>query len=220
MMRRRINNSGALALVALFAGLAGSSYAAGVLPLPPTSVGTGQLKPGAATAAKIAAGAVTAPAVRDGSLLRGDLAASAFAGPAGPVGGAGQPGPPGALGPTGAAGRAGATGARGRRGAAGAKGPTGDPGQDPSGVPDEVFSAAFIHVDPNAEQTGTLACPEDMRVLSGGPSNLSIILGGKANPLTLVVSEPNAAGTGWIVTMKAGAKPSDFNIEASCARVN
>jgi hypothetical protein len=57
-----------------------------------------------------------------------------------------------------------------------------------------------------------------MRVLSGGPSSVSI---GPGPPrLTLVTSEPNQAGTGWIVTMRAGAQVDDFQVEAICAFVD
>ena len=90
MGRSRINRSGALAIMALVAALASSSYAASVRSLPRASVGSIQLKRGAATAAKIATGAVSSHAVRDGTLLRGDLAAGQTVGPAGPVGSAGS----------------------------------------------------------------------------------------------------------------------------------
>jgi len=80
-MLGHVNRSGALAIVALVASLASSSYAAGVVLLPPASVGSTQLTGGAVTAGKIAAGAATTRAVRDGTLLRGDLAAAASADP-------------------------------------------------------------------------------------------------------------------------------------------
>jgi hypothetical protein len=57
-----------------------------------------------------------------------------------------------------------------------------------------------------------------MRVLSGSPSSVSI---GPGRPrLTLATSEPNQAGTGWIVTMRAGAQVDDFQVEAICAFVD
>jgi hypothetical protein len=51
-MLGHVNRSGALAIVALVASLASSSYAAGVVLLPPASVGSTQLTGGAVTAAK------------------------------------------------------------------------------------------------------------------------------------------------------------------------
>lgn len=99
-MFSRVNRSGALAAVALVASLASSSYAAVVLPMPGGSVGSFQLKRGAVGAVKIATGAVTGRAVRDGTLLRGDLVPDVSAGPAGPVGSPGPTGAPGERGAT------------------------------------------------------------------------------------------------------------------------
>lgn len=215
-MPRRVNTTGVLAVVALVASLTSSSYAAGVL-APASSVGSTQLKHGAATSAKIAPGAVTTRAVHDGTLLRGDLAAGASVGPAGPAGSAGQTGAPGARGTTGAVGSIGLRGQLGPAGAAGPKGSTGDPGLPHDQSYGEVFMLGSVDVAANGEQTGTLECPSGMRVLSGSPE---LFIGAQSADLTLVASEPNAAGTGWVVTMKAGALPSGFQIEATCAFVD
>jgi hypothetical protein len=57
-----------------------------------------------------------------------------------------------------------------------------------------------------------------MRVLSG---SLSGVTTGPGTPrLTVVTSEPNQAGTGWIVTVRAGAQAADFQVEAVCAFVD
>jgi hypothetical protein len=196
-MLGHVNRSGALAIVALVASLASSSYAAGVVLLPPASVGSTQLKGGAVTAAKIAAAAATTRAVRDGTLLRGDLAAAASAGPAGAGGSAGHAGAPGAsgaAGPAGPTGPSGLTGARGPAGIAGAKGATGDQGSAPQPSYFTVGTLGNVFVAANDESTGTISCPAGMRVLSGSPSSVSI---GPGRPrLTLVTSEPNQAGHG------------------------
>ena len=185
---------------------------------PPASVGSPQLERGAVTTAKIAAGAATTRAVRDGTLLRGDLAAEAAGRPAGAVGPAGQAGAPGAGGTTGVAGPTGLTGARGPAGIAGAKGPTGDQGSAPQPSYSVVGTLGNVFVAANDESTGTISCPAGMRVLSGSPSSMPI---GPGSPrLTVVTSEPNQAGTGWIVTMRAGAQAADFQVEAICAVID
>lgn len=91
----------AVAYVALFLALGGTSYAA--LSLPANSVGERQIKARAVTASKIASNAVTSSSVRDGSLRArdfrtGDLPRGAQ-GPAGPAGAAGPAGPQGPAGP-------------------------------------------------------------------------------------------------------------------------
>ena len=92
-MLGHVNRSGALAVIALIASLASSSYAAGLLAVPPASVGSSQLTRGAVSAAKIAPGAVTTGAVHDGTLVRGDLSAAWSKGPVGALGPAGPAGP-------------------------------------------------------------------------------------------------------------------------------
>ena len=216
-MFARMNRTGALAVVALVASLTGSSYAAGVL-APTASVGARQLKRSAATAPKIAAGAVTARAVRFHTLLRGDLAPGVAVGPAGTDGPGGSTGAPGAHGTAGAVGQIGLRGPLGPAGAAGPKGATGDPGRAPEDSYIGDFTIGDIGVPANGEQTATGTCPEGMRVLSGAPSGL--LIGASPPRLTLVASEPNAAGTGWTVTMQAGAVASQFQIEFVCAFVD
>jgi hypothetical protein len=117
----------------------------------------------------------------------------------------------GMVGPTGL------TGARGPAGTAGVKGATGDQGSAPR---PSFFSVGTgnVFVAANDESTGTIPCPAGMRVLSGGPSAVAIAPGPPR--LTVVASEPDPAGTGWIVTMRAGAQEADFQVQAICALVD
>ena len=220
-MLRRVNRSGALAVAALLTALASSSFAAGVLPLSAASVAGTQLKGGAVTAVKIAAGAASSRAVRDGTLLRRNIAPTASLGPTGPLGSIGQTGAAGQRGPVGPVGARGPTGPRGPAGAPGSKGATGVRGAAP--IPQHYFvftHPGFIHIPANAEQTATLACPEGTRVISGGPTDDFVIAGAPVRPHTLMASVPNAAGTGWVVTIKAGATAYDLEIGATCIAVD
>lgn len=84
----------AVAYVALFVALGGTSYAA--VTLQAGSVGTVQLADKAVTRAKLAANAITSSKVRNGSLTVRDFRAGSI-----PAGGKGDPGPTGAAGPKG-----------------------------------------------------------------------------------------------------------------------
>jgi hypothetical protein len=108
IVRRRPSPATIIALVALFAALSGTSYAAATKLIGKNTVGSAQ--------------------VVNGSLQTADLSARARAalkGNRGPAGAAGAQGAAGPIGATGAAGAAGATGAVGATGPSGATGPAG-----------------------------------------------------------------------------------------------
>jgi hypothetical protein len=100
-----------IACIALFVALSGTAYA--VVALPPSSVGTRELKNRAVTMKKIAPTAVNA--------LKGSRGAQ---GPAGPAGSAGPAGPAGQRGPAGPAGQRGPAGPAGPQGQQGPIGPS------------------------------------------------------------------------------------------------
>ena len=112
----------AVAYLALFVALGGTSWAA--VNLPRNSVGTTQLKRGAVASSDLRANAVTSQKVRDGSLTPADFARGVLGG----TGSSGVAGSPGAAGPQGPAGPAGAQGAPGATGPTGPGGPTGPAG--------------------------------------------------------------------------------------------
>ncbi len=123
--RRRLGEhirGSAVAYVALFVALGGTSYAA--IKLPAGSVGTTQLKKGAVTPTKLSKGIRDQLAAKT-TPVTGQVGA---AGPAGVTGATGQTGAAGAAGQTGATGAAGVPGANGATGAVGAKGATGATG--------------------------------------------------------------------------------------------
>ncbi len=88
--------SNAIALLALFVALGGTSYAA--LALPANSVGTKQLRNGAVTAAKVRKGSLLAKDFRAGQLPRGPRGLTGPQGAPGQQGLKGDPGTPGAPG--------------------------------------------------------------------------------------------------------------------------
>ena len=110
-LRRHLTYANVVASLALFLALGGAAFAA--TQLPRNSVGTGQLKPEAVTAGKIAK--------KTRNQLKGDRGAT---GPAGPQGKTGKQGPKGAA---------------GAKGATGATGPKGANGTDGTGPAFEVF---------------------------------------------------------------------------------
>jgi hypothetical protein len=116
--------SNAVAYVALFVALGGSSYAA--VRLAPNSVTSRAIAKGAVTNAKLAKSAVTSNSVKNGSLASSDFKPGAvLKGLKGDTGNSGNQGGPGL---------SGIPGLRGETGAAGAQGPAGHDGSASIGL--------------------------------------------------------------------------------------
>jgi cytochrome c1 len=98
----RPSTSMAVALIALFVALGGTSFATVSAAFPPNSVGTKQIKDNSVTRAKIGHESITSVLVKDGGLLAKDFAAGQL--PSGPAGPAGPQGPKGDKGDTGSTG--------------------------------------------------------------------------------------------------------------------
>ena len=108
---RRPSPAMGVALLALFIGLSGTSFAAVRDFLPQNSVGTTQLKNDSVTRAKIAHHSITSVLIKPGGLTASDFAAGQLpAGPKGATGPAGPAGVPGAKGDKGDQGPAGVVG--------------------------------------------------------------------------------------------------------------
>jgi hypothetical protein len=100
--RRRLTFSNVTAGCALFIALGGTSYAA--LTLPRNSVGSGQLRKGAVTSAKVRDRSLTAADFKPGTLRAGERGAAGERGraaPQGPKRDTGPVGPAGSTGPRG-----------------------------------------------------------------------------------------------------------------------
>ncbi len=103
MMLRRPSPSMAVALLALFVALGGTSYATAEMIVPNDSVGTAQIKNDSVTRAKLAHHSITSVLIKPGALLASDFAAGQLpAGPQGPVGPQGAKGDKGDKGDAGA----------------------------------------------------------------------------------------------------------------------
>ena len=194
----RRHHASALSLTALAITAGGTAYAA--INVPPSSVGTAQLRTAAVTNTRLATGAVGTSAVTAGSLGRSDLAPGALDGLIGSHGG------PGPAGPTGIPGPQGQQGPRGSRGPAG---PRGDAG--PAGIPNTIKGppgptgatgfTGNTRYQVNQEQESIFGeqdvvarCFEGAQPLDGGPINVGPkvkIIG--SHPL------PPDQGSGWLV---------------------
>ncbi len=183
-----------VALVALGISAGGTAYASGVL-LPPASVGSVQLKPGAVTGPKLAANSITAKAVKRGTLVRADFKAGQL--PSGQPGRVGPAGAPGAVGPTGPPGSEGRIGPTGRPGPTGPTGPPGAKGDRGSQGPRALSGYQVVHVDSvpmdQTLKTITLDCPPDTLVLGGGQAKSSDLI-------DIQDAEPSGDHRSWTVT--------------------
>jgi hypothetical protein len=147
---RRVSPSMIVACVALFAALAGTGYAAGVLPA--GSVGTPQLR----------ADAVVSSKVKDHSLLKEDFKAGQL--PAGQQGAAGLQGAAGPQGPQGPAGPAGPQGPQGPQGSQGSQG-----SQGPAGFASLTYvTADFGPFPAHTQYGGEASCTGGQHAIGGG----------------------------------------------------
>jgi Collagen triple helix repeat (20 copies) len=219
----RRNRGAALAWLALFASIAGTSYAATALPR--GSVGAAQIRTRAVTATKLASRSVTAASVVPGTLTLGDLAAgqSLVATP-GAAGGVGVAGVRGLDGPVGLAGSAGAIGARGPAGvrgaagpagAVGSNGPTGDAGTAGVQTVVQVFQGDTVSAGHSV--TLDVLCPTGMQVISGGWGDNGHLRVQASSPIPPMFGLPS----GWEVSLfDPGPNGSLMNVHALCAKLD
>lgn len=139
--------SNAVAYLALFVALGGTSWAA--TQLPKDSVGSKQLRKNAVTGSDLAAASVQSRAIKNGTITAADLAkglsVAGQAGATGPAGATGARGPQGEAGAKGELGSKGDTGAPGKDGADGETGPAGPT----EGTSTDVFTASGTPLTPD-----------------------------------------------------------------------
>jgi hypothetical protein len=195
-LRQRLTYANVIATLALFLVLGGGAYAA--TQLPRNSVGTGQLKPEAVTAGKIA------------KKTRNQLQ--------------GARGPAGAQGPQGKTGAKGTTGAKGATGAKGDTGARGPAGTDGTGPAFEVFgtlksigvgatpvvaenlpAGAYVssaNVVVEATAPGTVTCT----LSSGGEASANFGVVGQITTLSLSATRTVGAATPETLTCAASGE--------------
>ena len=215
----------AVAYVALFVALGGTSaYAANEI-LPKGSVGAKQLRSSAVSGKKLKANAVTTDKVANGTLLGEDFAAGALpknAAAPGAPGPKGETGERGAQGPQGETGATGPQGPKGDTGAIGPQGPQGPAGpQGPQGPQGPPGLSAVERVVLNASGTGEFhnghaECPVGKTVIAGGVYNSPA--GGSAD-LEIHYSYPYDNGWAARVKFEDGSRNWTTQIIAICARV-
>jgi Collagen triple helix repeat (20 copies) len=184
--------SNAVAFLALFVALGGSSFAA-------VTVITGKnVKNGSLTAADVKNSSLTGADVKDKSLSPGDFNGSV-------TGLKGDTGPQGPKGDTGAQGPKGDTGAQGPKGDTGAQGPKGDTGaqgaQGPTGPAGGLSGYEVVRGPTVPDAAGSYRtyanCPAGKVALGGGGSQGS-------SGWYLDDSKPQANGAGWEVEYSPG----------------
>ncbi|MGH2940472.1 MAG: hypothetical protein ACRDPE_20380 [Solirubrobacterales bacterium] len=158
-LRRHFTYANVVASLALFLALGGAAFAA--TQLPRNSVGTGQLKPGAVTAGKIAK--------KTRNQLQGARGAT---GPAGPQGKTGKQGAKGATGAKGETGPRGATGATGADGT----GPAFEVFTDPNTSPKAIGTSATSILAENLG-AGSYVMTANVVVEATAPGTVNCILG-------------------------------------------
>jgi Collagen triple helix repeat (20 copies) len=186
-LRRHLTYANVVASLALFLALGGAAFAA--TQLPRNSVGTGQLKPEAVTAGKIA------------KKTRNQLM--------------GAQGPQGPQGKTGKTGAKGATGARGSTGAAGAKGTAGTDGTGPAF---EVFTSNKAVPGPIVAQTlgagaYTLSANVSLTNSSGAAAKVICLISG-GGEMNTTIGDTESATMSLSTTRSLNAATA---VELTCA---
>jgi hypothetical protein len=201
----------AVAYVALFAALGGSAYAAVTV--------TGQ---------NIKDGTITGKDVKNRSLGKSKLSATALGsltGERGPAGPEGPQGPQGQRGPQGPAGPIGQTGPKGDTGPTGPAGPTG--AQGPSGISGyEVVTtpvAYEVDVPPGQSRDVSISC-SGKRVLGGGVATYPVTSNAQITA-SAPYDAPGVRGVGWaanVFNKATGQYATSFKAYAwaVCANVN
>ena len=201
ILRRLLPRHGtAVAYLALFAALGGSAYAAVTV-----------------TGKNIKDGTVTGRDVKNASLGKNKLGATAVSsltgqpGPAGPQGPQGEKGEQGPVGPTGATGPKGETGPAGPQGSAGVPGPSGVSGW-------QYFVSDGVYIVDDGPGSAEVYCPLHKRPLGGGLGRTGAF---RTNMVTSAPKERKSDGAlGWVVDVwNEGPLPTTIYAWVICANV-
>jgi hypothetical protein len=125
--------------------------------------------------------------------------------------------PQGPQGPQGPRGQKGQKGDKGAKGDAGAKGPAGANGVSGYEVVSQTFEGVFIQNSGGfrgLSEVKTVPCPAGKRAISGG-TDLGTNVGqnGQQRQVTVSLSAPNGAGTGWSAQLFNNSTSIDTSID-------
>lgn len=135
--------------------------------------------------------------------------------------------PQGPAGPQGPRGPKGQKGDKGPKGDTGARGPAGSNGVSGYEVVSQTFEGVFIQNSGGfrgLSEVKTVSCPAGKRVISGGTDlGTNATQNGQQRQVTVSLSGPNGAGTGWSAQLFNNSTSIDTSIDlkvyAICAAV-
>jgi Collagen triple helix repeat (20 copies) len=138
----------------------------------------------------------------------------------------GPQGPQGPRGPQGAKGQKGQRGEKGAKGDTGARGPAGVNGVSGYEVVNQTFKEVFIENSGGMRglsEVKTVSCPAGKRAIGGGTNlGTNLAQNGQQRSVSVSLSGPNGAGTGWSVQLfnnevSGGGTSIDLQVYAICA---
>jgi hypothetical protein len=178
----------AVAYLALFVTLGGSSYAAVTV-----------------TGSNIKDGTVTGKDVKNRSLGANELSPKTLRSLASRPGAQGVAGPKGDPGPRGATGATGPTGPEGPQGPPGPEGPQGPPGpMAPGGISGWSYHTLGKTIGPENYVTWTIDCPGGKSALGGGVAASGPYQGNYRHGAVVQSAPAGARATGWVITYSNG----------------
>jgi hypothetical protein len=111
----------------------------------------------------------------------------------------------------------GAKGARGAKGATGAQGPAGSPGLSGYQIASQDFAEVFVENSGGMRglsEVKTVLCPAGKRAIGGGSDlGTDSEQNGQQRQVTVSLSGPNSAGTGWSVQLFNNSVSIDTSID-------
>src|SRR5215207_1883051 len=206
ILRHRPSSAMVIACLALSIALGGTASAAVLI-----------------TGKQVKDGSIAGRDVKNASLGKNKLSATALssltgergpAGPQGPKGDPGQAGPKGDSGEQGPAGRTGTTGPKGETGPAGPQGPPGP--QGPRGISGWEYVTKGASISPGLWGYLVVDCPAGKKALGGGVTSGGPVVA----TVSVMESGPAGQATGWLASVRNNGNVTTTEyVWAICANV-